>query len=139
MTAANDWPTEPEPIFGCVLWTGTVNGSGRPVVWRGQQPLSAIREAFAREHLAVTPELVPDHLCRRILCVSLEHLELVTQSENELRKSMRHRLKRTRCRRGHALNEATRLVTPEMGILCRVCAIENARNVAAQPRFWVKP
>jgi hypothetical protein len=120
------WPVEPDVVYGCLLWTGRVNDNGRPIIWRGNKPLSAIREAFAREHIEIPAEHVPDHLCRRILCVSLDHLELVTKNENELRKSMRYRLKRARCRRGHALNEATRLVTPELGVLCRVCRQEAA-------------
>jgi hypothetical protein len=124
------WPIELDPVFACKLWTGALNDHGRPVIWRGAKPLSAIREAFAREGVEIPAEQVPDHLCRRIRCVSLEHLELVTKNENERRKSMRYRLQRRACRRGHVLNEVTRLTTPEMGVLCRQCvraALAEAR------------
>lgn len=122
---AEQWLVERDPVFGCLLWQGKLNDVGRPILWRGNKPLSAIREAFAREGIEIPPEHVPDHLCRRIACVSLEHLEPVTKQENERRKLMKYRLARRTCRRGHPLNEATRLVTPEMGVLCRACAQEN--------------
>ncbi len=136
---SEQWSFDVDPVYGCELWTGRVNDHGRPIIWRGRHPLSAIREAFARASIEIHDDHVPDHLCRRILCVSIEHLELVTKNENELRKSLRYRLKRARCRRGHALNEATRLVTPEMGILCRRCTIDSQLDFMAQPKVWVKP
>jgi hypothetical protein len=122
--SARPWPVERDVVFGCALWTGSLNDQGRPVIWRGNRPLSTIREVFARAGIAIAPELVPDHLCRTIVCVELEHLELVTKAENERRKSMRYRLARKVCRRGHPLNEATRMITPTMGVLCRSCAKE---------------
>ncbi len=135
-TTNDEWKTAREPVFGCELWLGAVNDHGRPIIWRGGKPLSGIREAFARARVAIAPELVPDHLCRRILCVSLDHLEPVTKNENERRKSMRYRLQRRTCRRGHVLNETTRLVTPEMGVLCRVCraggTVDAARGRAVE-------
>ena len=117
----SSWPTERDPVFGCELWTGKLGNNGRPIVWRGRTPMNAYTIAYDRAHGDVPADLVVDHLCRRILCVQLEHLEAVTKQENERRKSMRYRLQRKRCRRGHLLNEATRLVTPEMGVLCRIC------------------
>jgi len=119
------WPVEVDPVFGCEVWTGRVSDNGRPIVWRGRHPLSAIREAFTRAGIEIPAERVPDHLCRNILCVSLRHLELVTKDENERRKAMKYRLARKRCARGHALNEMTRIVTPNMGLLCRQCRKEE--------------
>ena len=115
------WLVERDPVFGCELWQGALNDHGRPILWRGDKPISAIREAFVRAGVPIPADHVPDHLCRRIICVSLEHLELVTKQENERRKSMRYRLARRTCRRGHPLNEATRIVTTDMGVLCRSC------------------
>jgi len=135
----SDWPVERDPVFGCLLWQGKVNDQGRPVLWRGNRPVSVIREAFARARIELPPDKVPDHLCRRILCTNLDHLEPVTKMENERRKSIRYRLARRTCRKGHALNEATRVITPEMGVLCRSCLISSLQDAAAQPRVWVKP
>jgi hypothetical protein len=115
------WPIVRDPVFGCELWTGAVNDRGRPIVFRNGTPASAIRLAFERAGVELGADEVPDHLCRRIVCMNLDHLEPVTKQENERRKSMRYRLQRKQCRRGHALTEATRIVTPEMGVLCREC------------------
>jgi hypothetical protein len=124
---------EIDPVFGCHLWTGSLNDNDRPIVWHGNKPFSAIRKAFEQAGIEIPDDRVPDHLCRRIRCVSLEHLELVTKQENERRKSMRYRLTRRVCRRGHPLNETTRMLTPEGGVLCRMCIAIHGRGGGAGP------
>lgn len=115
--------TEHDAVYGCELWIGKVTPNGYPLIDEDGRA-SAHRVAFEKRRGAIAPGLVLDHLCRRRLCINVEHLEPVTQSENERRKSMKYRLARKRCARGHVLNETTRLVTPEMGVLCRQCAKE---------------
>lgn len=115
-----DWPITVDRVFGCELWTGRAMPNGYPMF--GDQ--AAHRVAYERVHGAIELEHVIDHLCRRPRCVNAEHLEAVTKSENERRKAMSYRLRRRTCKRGHVLSEATRIVTPEMGILCRTCAVE---------------
>jgi hypothetical protein len=61
-----------------------------------------------------------EHMCRRRACKAVHHLELVTRSENELRKSWRYVLKRKTCPKGHDL-KVNRVITPERGIVCRQC------------------
>lgn len=63
--------------------------------------------------------MMVDHVCRRRDCVWIAHLDLVTQSENERRKSWRVRVRRTLCKYGHSLKTA--LVTPQGGRVCREC------------------
>lgn len=63
---------------------------------------------------------VLDHACRRRNCRALHHLEPVTQSENEKRKSWKYRVRRQRCARGHDLS-IHRAITPEGGVVCRAC------------------
>jgi hypothetical protein len=121
MTAA--WPVEIDAAFGCELWSGALTPNGYP---RMGDRSSAHRVAYERERGPIAIGLVLDHLCRRPRCVAVEHLEPVTKDENERRKSMRYRLQRARCARGHALNETTRIVTPEMGVLCRTCRSAHA-------------
>ena len=108
---------ELDPVFGCHRWTGKLNDQGRPVIWRGSSPQSVIRLVVG----TIAAEHVPDHLCRNILCVRREHLEVVTKAENERRKSMRYRMRRATCACGHRLDETTRMLTPFGGVLCRVC------------------
>jgi len=71
--------------------------------------------------------LVLDHLCRRRNCKAVHHLEPVTQSENEKRKSWRYRARRKLCPKGHELAKH-RAVTPEGGIVCRKCNHEATNH-----------
>lgn len=113
-------PIELEPTFACWLWRGKMSNDGYPIIWRGKRPTGAHREVYTRELGAIADGLVLDHLCRRPLCVAPHHLEPVTRSENELRKSFRYRSRRARCKRGHDLR-ITGAITPEGGKVCRDC------------------
>jgi hypothetical protein len=110
---------EIDRVYGCHLWSGPFGSNGRPIIWRGARPSSAYRVAFELARGPVPIGLVLDHLCRRERCCNPDHLEPVTKSENELRKSWAYRCRRARCALGHALDDA--IVTPEMGRLCRTC------------------
>lgn len=123
---SNQFTYELDVTFGCHLWTGKLGNNGRPIIWLGRAPVNAYVIAYKRVHGEIPHEHVVDHLCRRLLCVNAEHLEAVTKQENERRKLLKYRLARRTCRRVHVLTEATRLLTPEMGVLCRQCRTENA-------------
>lgn len=110
---------ERDEVFGCRIWTGKRGSNGRPVVWNGRRPSSAYVLAWEAVNGKVAADRVLDHLCRRVLCVNVTHLEPVTRHENELRKSWSYRCRIAKCPRGHSMNDA--LVTPEMGRLCRTC------------------
>ena len=63
---------------------------------------------------------VIDHGCRRRNCRAEIHLEAVTESENQKRKSFAYLLKRKTCKRGHDM-ELNRIITPQRGVVCREC------------------
>lgn len=115
----NNWPVEHDPIFGCRIWKGTLTPNGYPVLDVDGRK-SAHRVAYEKVHGPIKDGLVLDHLCRRSSCVAVHHLEAVTKDENERRKKLRHRVKRTHCPQGHTL-AVNRVVTPEGGIICREC------------------
>jgi hypothetical protein len=96
--------------FGCHLWLGAVNG-------RGYGPHVTVWEAWSGRSLP--PGVVLDHICRRRTCVNPDHLDPVTQGENERRKAARYRAKLLRCPVGHRLVDP--MLTPEGGIACRAC------------------
>lgn len=111
---------ERDPVFGCMLWTGPKDRDGYGYRGRSRAHIVAWIEAFG-----VVPEgFVLDHRCRRRRCVNVLHLEPVSQSENENRKSWRYRARQPKCPRGHDM-AMNRMITPEGGVLCRECAKES--------------
>lgn len=112
--------TERDPIFGCELWTGKLDRDGYGFHGRSRAHLVA----WEREHGPVPAGMEIEHICRRRNCVALAHLELVTRSVNELRKSWRFRARITHCKAGHELS-ITAMVTPEGGRICRTCSKET--------------
>lgn len=107
---------ELDPVFGCELATGRLDHDGYSYHGKTRGHIAAWTSANG----AVPDGMVLDHLCRRRHCRAVHHLEPVTQSENEKRKSWRYRARRTACPRGHAL-KLNAIVTPEGGRVCRQC------------------
>lgn len=116
-----DWPVKRDPVFGCWLWTGRKDRNGYGVTKSGRM---AHRVVYESEAGPIVRGLEPDHLCRRRPCVAPHHLELVSRSEQERRKSWRYRVRHVkRCPRGHGITGP--ICTPEGGRLCRICAKEQ--------------
>jgi hypothetical protein len=105
-----------DPVFGCELVTTRLDKDGYAYHGRTRAHIAAWEAAFG----PVPDGLVIDHGCRRRNCRAVHHLEAVTQSENERRKSMAYRVRRKQCAAGHAL-DGNRAVTPEGGVTCRLC------------------
>ncbi len=110
--------TERDPIFGCELATGRRDRDGYAFYGKTRAHIHAW--VAAHDGARIEPGKELDHLCRRRHCVALHHLELVTRSENELRKSWRYRARIKWCPRGHRM-ELYAIVTPEGGRVCRAC------------------
>lgn len=86
---------------GCWEWTGPVfqvNGYGQfSVTYRGT---AMAHRAFWISEFGPIPEgLVVDHLCRNRKCVNVDHMDLVTVSENTRRGLSSYKL-RDRCKNG---------------------------------------
>ncbi len=111
-----------DPVFSCRIWTGTLDRDGYGL--DGTRRAHVI--AWERERGPIPAGLEIDHICRRRACCALHHLEAVTRSENERRKSFRYRARRTHCPAGHDLR-IQRAITNEGGITCRLCN-QQARN-----------
>lgn len=117
--------TRIDPVFGCDLVLGPLDRDGYGTVGRQRTHIVAWVEANG----PVPESMELDHTCRRRNCRALHHLELVTRSENEKRKSWKYRAKQTHCPHGHTMADA--LVTPEGGRLCRSCEKEARHSTAA--------
>jgi hypothetical protein len=122
---------------GCWLWAGhkTVDGygmfttrSGRPDGSRGGRLTSAHRFSYLLLKAAIPAGFHVDHLCRIKNCVNPEHLEAVTQLENNRRRTA----VRTHCKRGHPITEENITVTSDGKKICKPC------GVAIKADYYVK-
>lgn len=82
----------------CLLWTGAINnrGYGHRTI-KGKSVL-AHRAAYEEAFGPIPSGLEIDHLCFNRLCVSPDHLEAVTRTENV----RRQRARITHCPQGHS-------------------------------------
>ena len=121
----------------CWLWTGTVHkttGYGITSV-EGRHVLA---HRWSYEHFvgSIPKGLHLDHLCRVRHCVRPDHLEPVTQGENNRRAAAAKPSTRnltTHCGNGHLYDEANTSYYPNGQRRCRACGRDIARR-----SYWKK-
>lgn len=110
---------------GCWNWTGATvhNGYGETMV--GARMLRTHRYVYEQLVGPIPAGLHIDHLCRNRLCCNPEHLEPVTQAENNKRSAAA----RTTCPQGHPYD----ILDTYGRRRCRTCKRESGRR-----RYLVK-
>lgn len=110
-------PFTRDPIFGCELYDGPrdKDGYGR---YRGRL---AHRVADEQRHGPIPDGVEVDHLCRVRACMADAHLERITRSDQERRKSWAYRSRQKVCRAGHDM-QLNAMVTKWGGRVCRMCS-----------------
>lgn len=116
------WPKVEVTGF-CWLWSGAKLPSGHGVFSIKGKPKSAHRWSYENLVGPIPEGLHIDHLCRITSCVNPDHLEPVTQQENNRRGygiSSKFR-GRTRCSRGHEYSEGSYYITKRGARMCKAC------------------
>lgn len=118
-----------DPLYGCWLWMGqrTPSGYGRLADRRYVHVavVAALHPDLAAQLAA--GELQVDHRCCRRACCRPVHLAAVTPSVNTSLRAFASRLRHRYCD-AHT-DSVQRAVTPEKGIVCRVCSREGRDEV----------
>lgn len=74
----------------CHLWMGPDSGTGRggryPRMSLNGQTMAVHKVAWTNEHGIIPGKKTLDHLCRQRRCIRDEHLEMVTQKQNAIRR-----------------------------------------------------
>jgi hypothetical protein len=104
-TAERRFWTKVDKSGDCWLWTAATNGAGYGILTMSRDGSKVLAHRWSYEHHnGPIPEgLVIDHLCRVPLCVRPDHLEAVTQAENNRRgmSLSSQQARQTHCKRGH--------------------------------------
>lgn len=111
---------------GCWLWIGGTNGR----YGRFCRDIYAHRFSYEMHYGPIPEGLEIDHLCVVPLCVNPNHLEAVTQRENNLRSKSPPivNMRKTHCKRDHEFDEANTWFRKNGHRNCRRCHAENERS-----------
>jgi hypothetical protein len=104
----------------CWVWTGSRSTGGYARVWDGKRVVQAHRLSYELFVGPIPDGLYLDHLCRNRRCVKPEHLEPVTNQENQ-RRGVNPRSAQTHCKHGHPFDESNTYWRPSGGRNCREC------------------
>lgn len=125
----------PVAVGECVPWTAAKGADGYGAAWdpETKKVWRASRLAYTRACGPIPDGMEIDHLCGRIDCANVDHLEAVTGVENMRRRGSRV----TACPQGHPYTEANTMWTKTAGNgrrKCRACHNERQRVRAAKKR-----
>lgn len=127
--------TTPEPMSGCLLWTGAWGQSEGYGSFRiGERVFPAHRAAWLLAGRTIPDGLEIDHICENPSCVELTHLRLATRAFNVLRSATNPTAinsRKTHCLRGHELSGANLANDSQGRRQCRACSrIRRERRAA---------
>lgn len=115
----------------CWIWQGAARPTGYGVIGLPRRGVDSVHRVSYELHIGAIPEgLHIDHLCGVRLCANPEHLEAVTQAENNRRAGLVKTANLTHCKHGHEYTAANTMIQRGQHRQCRTC--HNARNRKAR-------
>lgn len=122
------WNRIDQTADGCWTWPGATNSAGYGNIGNGKGSTSLVhRVAYEDRNGPIPDGLTIDHTCNNKLCVRPDHLEAVTRTENIRRAPTGNTLK-TRCDRGHELDDTNTTVRPDGRRRCKACHNEDGQR-----------
>lgn len=130
-------------VDGCWTWRGAKNSKNYGQFFtRDTKTTGAHRVSYTLFKGDLTKGLTIDHLCRNTLCVNPEHLEEVTQAENNRRIGPRApggisklNLTKTHCLKGHEFNPENVYIRKDRnGRECKPCRNEASKRAIEKRR-----
>lgn len=112
-----------------MLWLAGVQPAGYGKFWLTGRSVGAHRFAYVLAYGPIPEGLHIDHLCRVRACVAPDHLEAVTQAENNRRGYglTAENIRKTHCPEGHPYTEVNTYVCSEGKRSCRKCHAARQR------------
>lgn len=129
------WKINPEN--GCWEWQAAL-AHGYGIFYRSgsRQKDNAHRVSYVFYKGQIPNGLHLDHLCRNRRCVNPDHLEPVTQAENNKRAGDIGAIGRSKtiCPKGHPYDSENIYLRRDGRRECRICRIQSARDVRRRKR-----
>jgi HNH endonuclease len=137
-------------VSDCILWTKSLGSTGYGQIGRNGKMYKAHRWVWEQAFGSIPDGMFVDHICHNEAalrgdcqagkcihrqCVNLEHLRLVTNSENVLAGCHSVDVKAT-CNKGHSYRDPRNVMTRKNGWReCAECNRERARAVYARRKL----
>lgn len=127
-----------DPITQCWNWQGAKINGKYGTVGINYRKMLAHRQSYIDFIGDIPPGMHLDHLCGNPGCVNPQHLEPVTQAENNRRAGVAGRMDRksmqSHCKHGHEYTPNNTRITKEGWRECRTCFAAKARRIRAKER-----
>ncbi len=115
---------------GCWVWQGYVMPSGYgQFVWSKRDIRLAHRASYELIIGNIPEGLHVHHKCEHTRCTNPDHLEVVTQQQNNAYQSQK-----THCPKGHEYTRDNMLIRPNGEFKCRECNRVQCRNAYLKPK-----
>jgi hypothetical protein len=117
----------------CLVWTGALNSRGYGCFAVAGVSQLAHRIAWEDANGPIPDGMTIDHTCRVKHCVNVDHLEVVTQAENNKRsREARGYVIGGRCSNDHLLTDETAKVSKRGRLICLTCGRESNERMRAE-------